>query len=65
MRHKHTPWARIVIAAEAGKGVRFSAKEVARLIYDSAIEQRGCDDLWDSGYEIRNGRPRRIEEDKR
>ena len=42
---KLSPWARIVKAMEAGRGLRLSADEVLRLSQDGALMTRGRADL--------------------
>jgi hypothetical protein len=42
---KHSPWARIVRAADRGTGVRLSPDDVLRLMTDDAIVTRGRMDL--------------------
>ena len=44
-RLRSSPYARIMLAAKAKRGVRLSRQEVIQLSRDNAIETRGLNDL--------------------
>ena len=39
-RRKRTPWDRLLRAAQAGRGIRFTPEELRKLRFDRAIETR-------------------------
>lgn len=53
---KLSPYARIIIAAHAGKGVRITSDEAAEMVKDDAVEYLGMEDLWELGLDNRGKR---------